>query len=299
MKTQVSLKFMKTLFLLAGSIFVAGSLLAQSERSRPAGSSWKELENRSRGSGQGNVLDELSLANDPKQFYEQNPSGENADRARAHEALSLVRAWKAGDISQKTRRERTVAQVRSNRQLPVELPAEVAATADDTSLLSTVFAPAFVTIKHTMVHDDPSQPFAAHITANKPEEVDNDRGSPKIESDYWAVYVKNVFQADMDKDYDPNTERPILFGANQYMSTEKRHNGCLIFHETIRDYGFDEAVIVAHEIGHYFHPGLFHSTDDSLMAPGTNVVDLSFNKDSLARIRGFTHPPTPDRSQRP
>jgi hypothetical protein len=160
MKTQNTQILFKWALSLVTLFALTGSLSAQSDSSSPSAARWGELEARSHDSVEKNAGQGIALADDFKRFYEENPSHAHALDARALEALNLLRAWRSGDMSQKNRRERAVAEVRSNSDVPIELRAQIAATTENTEIEKQSFESISDRIKaHASVALDLSKEF--------------------------------------------------------------------------------------------------------------------------------------------
>ncbi len=134
MKIQQFLKLFRTQGAVLAFFVTGAALLAQSDLAKTPDQRWGELEPRSRDNSPRGAEGEIALADDFRGFYSENPGHSAASKARAYEALSLVKAWKAGDRSQQSRREAAVASVRADTTVPVELRAEVVATAENTAI---------------------------------------------------------------------------------------------------------------------------------------------------------------------
>ena len=173
----------------------------------------------------------------------------------------------------------------------------------DVSFLKEAFAPAYVDPvfnggdgRVEINYNSSNLPFY-NYTAGSPGVVRTERGSNDFEDDYWAAYVRSVFQPQrrlvaggpwlQDQDGDPDSE-VVLLGGNSWDPGVSKHVGVLIFHEVIRDRSqLAERYIVAHEIGHYFLPPGVHLQDGYLMSEGTQVTHLSFGGAFVAIVRGF------------
>lgn len=76
----------------------------------------------------------LADADRLKDFYTKHPHHREAKNAKCLEGLALVRAWLAGDASQKTRRDKVVDEVRRDRSVSAPLRAELFAFADHVAI---------------------------------------------------------------------------------------------------------------------------------------------------------------------
>jgi len=175
---------------------------------------------------------------------------------------------------------------------------------DPTSdFLASAFAPAYIEVLNdgpgarTNVAFDPHVPnqFANRTDVQRRTEI-NAQGSLGRDSTSstgaWRVYVQGAYEAEIDRDHDPDSEPPVLGIANIY-----RGKYSLLFTETIRDYAdgspvLDEAyylrAIVLHEIAHEFDVVDELETSDGsggIMESRSNYTFPYFNANQLRVIR--------------
>ncbi len=166
-----------------------------------------------------------------------------------------------------------------------------------------VFAPGYVRPTYDVTNAKPNPDFLLNADATTVAGVraafEFDNRALNSDADFWTVYLLGGYQANTDRDHDPDTQN-----ANFGVTDALRGTGSIIFLELVSPgeiaavrsqlsppvraaNAISNAIVTAHEMGHLFG-GI--DGEGGIMNQSGSRTQKTFSDRTLAAIRGTPHP---------